>query len=138
MTSRFLGAICLLCLLVPCAADDGDNPSPVDLLMEQVSRDLKKLSRQLDNEASKPSSLQLVDAMIKANEEAKALNPSSVGDRTGDEREKYLARYREGMDELGQCLASLKAALLADDTGKAEELVEQAYGLRKKYHEELL
>jgi len=138
MTFLSLGAICLLCLLVPCVADDGENASPVDLLMEQVSRDLKKLSRQLDNEASKTSSLQLVDAMIEANDEAKALTPESVGDRTGEEREKYLARYREGMDELAQCLASLKAALLAGDAGKAEELVEEAYALRKKYHEELL
>lgn len=119
-------------------AEDEDKSSPVDLLMESISRDMKKLSRQFDNAASKASSLELVDAMIKANTEAKSLDPESVGDRAGAERDAYLARYREGMDELGQCLSSLKAALETDNTGDAEALIDKAYALRKKYHDELL
>jgi soluble cytochrome b562 len=119
-------------------AEDEDNPSPVDLLMESISRDMKKLSRQFDHAASKDSSLELVDGMIKANTEAKSLEPESVGDRAGAEREAYLARYREGMDELGQCLSSLKTALETDHTGEAEALIDKAYALRKQYHDELL
>lgn len=99
---------------------------------------MKKLSRQYDNEASLSSSLELLEQMIKANAEAATLIPESVGDRTGEEREKYLARYREGMAELGQCLSELKAALEANEIGQAEAFMEAAYALRDKFHDELL
>jgi len=128
----------LLCYAADVRADADENPSPVDLLMEQISRDLKKLSRQFDNKASLASSLALVDAMIKANNEAKGLVPESVGDRTGERREAYLARYREGMDELGRCLGSLKVALESGEHGTAEALIDEVHALRKKYHDELL
>lgn len=105
--------------------------------MGQVSRDLKKLSRQAGNKNSQASSLELIDAMIKANAEAAELTPESVGNRAGEEREKYLARYRDGMAELGGCLAKLKVALELNDAAQAEALIEEAYDLRKKYHTEL-
>lgn len=132
IAASLLGSICMI------QAEEEESSSPVDLLMEQISRDLKKLSRQFDNEASRTSSLELIDAMIKSNNEAKALVPESVGDRTGAERENYLVRYREGMDELGRCLASLKAAVSSGDAGQTEALIDEAYALRKKYHDELL
>lgn len=138
MTFRLFPALLVLACAAPCAAEDQEDSSPVDARMEQISRDLKKLSRQLGHEESKSTSVQLIEAMIKANNEAKNLTPESVGDRSGEEREKYLARYRQGMDRLAECLSSLKAAILADDTGKAEQLVEEAYALREKYHDELL
>ena len=131
-------AVCLLLLAPGSRAEEEDSASPVDVLMGRVSRDLKKLSRQFDNEAARASSLELVDNMIKANAEAATLVPESVGDRSGEERDKYLARYREGMADLGNVLVGLKAALEANDTGKAEALVDEAYALRKQYHEELL
>lgn len=131
-------ALCLGAQTILCLADEESPSSPVDLLMESISRDLKKLSRQFDNPASKASSRELVNAMIKANTGAKSITPESVGERTGAERETYLARYREGMEELGRCLADLKRALESDDHGAAEVLIEQVYGLRKKYHDELL
>lgn len=133
---RLLLALVLFTATAP--AEDDEPPSPVDILMESISRDLKKLSRQFDNAASKASSLQLVEAMIKANTEATALTPESVGDRAGAERESYLARYREGMEELSQCLAALKVALEKDNAGEAGALIDRAYALRKQYHDELL
>lgn len=135
---KFLLAALLAAAISTSLAEDEDESSPVDQLMESISRDMKKLSRQFDNAAAKASSLELVDAMIKANTQAKSLEPESVGDRAGAEREAYLARYREGMDELGQCLSSLKAALEIDNTGEAEAFIDKAYALRKKYHGELL
>ena len=131
-------AASLLCSTCIVRADEEEISSPVDLLMEQISRDLKKLSRQFDNEASRASSLELIDAMLKSNNEAKALVPESVGDRTGAERETYLRRYQEGMEELGRCLTSLKTALASGEAGKSEALIDEAYALRKKYHDELL
>ncbi|MFM7376218.1 MAG: cytochrome b562 [Chthoniobacterales bacterium] len=119
-------------------AESSDDSSPVEALMKRISRSMKKLSRQYDNEASLSSSLELLEQMIKANAEAATLIPESVGDRTGEEREKYLARYREGMAELGQCLSKLKAALEANEIGQAEALMEAAYALRDKFHDELL
>lgn len=139
-TLRPLYATILIALLsLPvCRGDDDEEDSPVDLRMEQVSRDLKKLSRQVENENSRDSSLGLVDSMIKANAEAVDLIPESVGDREGNERKKYLALYRHGMEELGECLAELKAAIEKNDTARAAELVEKAYDLREEYHKKLL
>ena len=133
-----LVAMMLTTWVTTCPAADDEQPSPVELLMECISRDMKKLSRQFDNASSKVSSLELVDAMIKANTEAKSLTPASVGTRTRTERDTYLTRYREGMDELARCLASLKAALETENTGEAEALIDRAYALRKQYHDELL
>ncbi len=133
-----VAVICLLLLVPAGRTEKEDAASPVDVLMGRISRDLKKLSRQFDNEAARASSLEFVDDMIKANAEAATLVPESVGDRSGEEREKYLARYREGMADLGKVLSDLKAALEANDAGKAEALIDEAYALRKKYHEELL
>lgn len=135
---RLLYATLLLLLSIPACRGDDEESSPVDLLMEQVSRDLKKLSRQFENPNSRDSSLELADAMIKANIEAAGLVPESVGEREGEEREKYLARYRHGMEELGKCFAALRSAIEADDSARAEELIDEAYALRKKYHTELL
>ena len=132
IAASLLGTTCMV------RADEEEISSPVDLLMEQISRDLKKLSRQFDKEASRASSLELIDAMLQSNNEAKALVPASVGDRTGAERETYLRRYQEGMEELGRCLTSLKTALASGDAGKTEALIDEAYALRKKYHDELL
>jgi len=129
---------CLLLFATAVRAEDDDGGSPVDALMDRIARGMKKLSRQFDSEAARTSSLELVGEMIKANAEAASLEPASVGDRSGEEREKYLARYAEGMAELGQCLANLKAALEAGDIGRVEELIDEAYALRKKYHDELL
>jgi len=106
--------------------------------MGMISRNMKKLSRQFENEASRPSSVELLNEMIKANAQAATLVPDSVGDRSGREREEYLARYREGMTELGKCLASLKTALEANDSGQADALIVEVYALRDKLHEELL
>lgn len=130
--------LCLLLLAAPGRAEDEDVGSPVDALMDRIARGMKKLSRQFDSEAARASSLEMVDEMIKANAEAAALKPASVGDRSGEEREKYLARYAEGMAELGRCLADLKTALESGDTTRVEELIDEAYALRKKYHDELL
>jgi soluble cytochrome b562 len=136
---RTVFLLCSILLAAPAfsRADDEENESPVDLLMGQVSRDLKKLSRQAGNKNSQASSLELIDAMIKANAEAAELTPESVGNRAGEEREKYLARYSDGMAELGGCLAKLKVALESNDAAQAEALIEEAYDLRKKYHTEL-
>ncbi|MEY3481369.1 MAG: hypothetical protein RIQ71_2144 [Verrucomicrobiota bacterium] len=139
LTARTILAAGILLLTVSFGrAESDEESSPVEMLMGKISRNMKKLSRQFDNDASRSSSLELVDEMIKANAQAASLVPDSVGERSGGEREKYLARYREGMAELGKCLASLKAALEANEPGQAEALMDEAYALRDKFHEELL
>lgn len=118
-------------------AEEESDSSPVDLLLEQVSRDLKKLSRQFENPASRESSLALADALIEAASKAKQLEPESVGDRTGAEREEYMALYHQGMDALLVQFQTLKAALEKEEPGTAEAAIEEAYALREKYHTEL-
>lgn len=138
MLKQALLALFLAGFLIVSPAGADDASSPVDLLMENISRDLKKLSRQIGNASLRTSSIKLVDAMIVANSDAAALVPESVGGRSGAEREKYLARYRAGMEEMGKCLALLKTALLDQNDGQAEILIELVYSLREKYHQELL
>lgn len=118
-------------------AGDEDESSPVDLLLEQVSRDLKKLSRQFDNPASRDSSLALADQLIEAASKARGLQPESAGGRSGEERERYMALYHRGMDALLAQFQTLKTAIEADETGSAEAAIEEAYSLREKYHTEL-
>ena len=118
-------------------AEDEDTSSPVDLLLEQVSRDLKKLSRQFDNPESRGSSLTLADRLIEAASKARGLQPESAGGRSGEELEKYMALYHQGMDALLAQFQTLKTAIEAGETGSAEAAIEEAYALREKYHTEL-
>ena len=129
-------AVAIFSTASPHAEEENDS-SPVDLLLEQVSRDLKKLSRQFENPASRESSLALADALIEATSKAKQLEPESVGDRSGAEREEYMALYRQGMDALLVQFQTLKAALEKEEPGTAEAAFEEAYALREKYHTEL-
>jgi soluble cytochrome b562 len=118
-------------------AGEEDQPSPVDLLMEQMSRDLKKLSRQFDNPASRESSLSLADGLIEVTLKAKAIDPESIGKRTGAERDEYMALYHRGMDALLNQFQALKKALEEDEAGLAEAAMEEIYALREKYHKDL-
>ena len=122
----------------PRAAEEDEQGSPVDLLMEQVSRDMKKLSRQFDNPASRDSSLALADELISATTKAKGMQPQSVGEMKGMTPEEYMALYHQGMDALLEQFHALKKALEADEIGLAEAAMEQAYSLREEYHRKLL
>jgi soluble cytochrome b562 len=119
-------------------AEEDEQGSPVDLLMEQVSRDMKKLSRQFDNPASRDSSLALADELISATTKAKGMQPQSVGEMKGMTPEEYMALYHQGMDALLEQFHALKKALEADEIGLAEAAMEQAYSLREEYHRKLL
>ena len=119
-------------------AEEDEQGSPVDLLMEQVSRDMKKLSRQFDNPASRDSSLALADELISATTKAKGMQPQSVGEMKGMTPEEYMALYHKGMDALLEQFHALKKALEADEIGLAEAAMEQAYSLREEYHRKLL
>lgn len=134
-TLALLTAVIFLC--AGARAEEEDQPSAVDLLLEQVSRDLKKLSRSFDNPASRESSLKLADSLIESTTKAKALEPESAQRHSGAEREKYMALYHQGMDALLRQFETLKKALEADEPGAAEAAIEEAHALREKYHLEL-
>lgn len=114
-----------------------DKSSPVDLLMEQMSRDMKKLSRQVENPASRDKSLSLADGLIDATNEAKALKPESAGQRTGQELADYLALYQKGLDALAEQFQILKKAIESEDIAAAEIALEEAWALRERYHRDL-
>ena len=119
-------------------AEEEEQGSPVDLIMEQVSRDMKKLSRQFDNPASRDSSLVLADELISAASKAKGMQPESMGEMEGMTPEEYMALYHKGMDALLEQFQALRKALEADEVGLAEAAMEQAYSLREEYHRKLL
>lgn len=119
-------------------AEEDEQGSPVDLLMEQVSRDMKKLSRQFDNPASRDSSLALADELISATTKAKGMQPQSIAEIEGMTPEEYMALYHKGMGALLEQFHALKKALEADEIGLAEAAMEQAYSLREEYHRKLL
>ncbi len=137
LSLRFFTIAAVAILSVGARAEDEDASSPVDLLLEQVSRDLKKLSRQLDNPESRASSLSLADQLIEATSKARGLQPESAGERSGEELERYMALYHQGMDALLAQFQTLKTAIEADEPGSAEAAIEEAYSLREKYHTEL-
>ena len=110
-------------------AEEEEQGSPVGLIMEQVSRDMKKLSRQFDNPASRDSSLVLADEWMQ---------PESMGEMEGMTPEEYMALYHKGMEALLEQFQALRKALEADEVGLAEAAMEQAYSLREEYHRKLL
>ncbi len=119
-------------------AEEDEQGSPVDLLMEQVSRYMKKLSRQFDNPASRDSSLALADELISATTKAKEMQPQSMAEMEGMTPEEYMTLYQKGMDALLEQFHALKKALEADEIGLAEAAMEQSYSLREEYHRKLL
>ena len=125
-------------LCVGLQAEEEEQGSPVGLIMEQVSRDMKKLSRQFDNPASRDSSLVLADELISAASKAKGMQPESMGEMEGMTPEEYMALYHKGMEALLEQFQALRKALEADEVGLAEAAMEQAYSLREEYHRKLL
>lgn len=138
MTKRTLVSLmALLSLLAPASFGEDEQSSPVDTLMEQMSRDMKKLSRQVDNPAARERSLSLADGLIEASNKAKALVPESAGERSGQELNDYLSLYQRGLDALLEQFKTLKQAIEADDSAAAEAALEEAWSLREHYHREL-
>jgi soluble cytochrome b562 len=138
---RFLPATLAVILLATVPAVWGEEevpPSAVELHMDQMSRDLKKLSRRLDAPGQKDACLALVDSALAANAACQKLVPASAGERSGKELEDYLALYQQGLAELEASLQKLRRALADGNMAGAAEELDAAYDLRKRYHQKLL
>jgi len=106
--------------------------------MDQMSRDLKKLSRRLDTLGQKDACLALVDSALAANAACQKLVPASAGDRRGKDLDDYLALYQQGLAELEASLQKLRRDLADGNMAAAAEELDAAYDLRKRYHKKLL
>ena len=130
--------VLLLSLLLPLKvfAAEGKE-SPVRDQMEAISRSFRTLNRQYADPAQKQSSLELVDAIQKHAETAKALTPSKAEKMSGDEQAKYLDKFHNHLDELIKEIGALKAAIAADKTDVAKVEMDKITQLRNSSHKDL-
>lgn len=140
-TSTLLLSLICAALVAPCtrAADAGHHHEEQTELgdhMEKLSSAYKRLGRQIEDASKNEDSLKLV-ATIRTNAEAALkLQPAKTADLPADQREKFVAGYREKMQAFLADVTKLEAALKAGKNDEAKQLLATMKQDQREGHKE--
>ena len=117
-------------------ADTEKPKSALGIEMEAMNKSLRLLRRQVSDPSKKDSSLALVANMEKNAATAKSLVPARAKDVPENEREKFIAGYQSGIDELIHELAKVEEAIRGDRGDESKKLLDELQSIKRKSHEE--
>lgn len=113
-----------------------ENVTELGQWMDKMGSAFRKLRRQITTPEANASSRELMAVMIDAATHARELTPEKTAEIPEADREKYVAAYREKMDELLGKLRDIDAAFAANDNAKADQLVRELRGIQREGHKE--
>ncbi len=131
--------LALLFVSMPFAqADHHEGEEEETALEEQMSganKAWRSIRRQIKDPAKNASTLALV-AKVKASfTNAVDMTPMLAEERSGEDKEKFVAGFQKAMKRTIGLVGDLEKALKAGDNAKAEEIVAKLNDSRKKGHE---
>jgi soluble cytochrome b562 len=120
-------------LAVPCFADDTDTPLSKE--MSALNKAYRALKRGLADAAKKDENLALIEKMKVANTNALKYAPKMADEKSGAEKEKFIAEYKAMTEEMNKDIDALKAAVVGGKTEDAQKIVEKLDAAKKEGHE---
>jgi soluble cytochrome b562 len=116
------------------AAPDKEDKTPLDRRMDRMSRALRTLKKQMTDAAQNESSLKLVKGIEAGTKASMELIPAKAADLPEDQKAKFIADYKAGLQGMLDELAKLEAAFQAGNNDEAVKLVAEIEALEKKDH----
>jgi soluble cytochrome b562 len=116
------------------AAPDTEKKTDLDLRMDKVSKAFRKLRKQVADPTQNASSLDLLATMQAALKEAVDLTPEKADDVPADQRAKFIADYKAGIQGMLDEFSKLGDALTAGKNDDAAKIVADIFALEKKDH----
>ncbi len=138
-TFRFvLSMIALALVLGPVtalqAADD-DKPKEMKDHMEIISRNMKKLKKDVADSSKNEASAKLAAEACTHAAAAKGFVPEKAKEVPADKREKFVAEFKAMMDELIANFKKLEAALKEGKNDEAQKIYDTLMGMKKTGHD---
>jgi soluble cytochrome b562 len=120
----------------PAAAPGDDKKTELEERMTKMNKAFRKLRKQVADPAQTASSLDLVATMQEAAKESLDLTPEKAADIPDDQKAKFMADYKAGIQAMQDELTKLSDALTAGKNADAAKIVADMFDLEKKSHKE--
>jgi soluble cytochrome b562 len=117
-------------------APDTEKKTDLDLRMDKVGKALRKLRKQVADPTQNAASLDLLATMQGALKEAADLTPEKAADVPADQRDKFIADYKAGLQGMQDEFTKLGDALTAGKNDDAAKIVADILALEKKDHKD--
>jgi len=118
------------------AAPDDEKKTELEMRMDRVGKAFRKLRKQVADPAQNASSLELASKMAAAFKEAEDLTPEKAMDLPVDQRPKFIADYKAGLQAMEDQVSKLSDALTAGKNDVATSIVADMFSMEKKDHKE--
>jgi soluble cytochrome b562 len=120
----------------PAAAPGEEKKTELEERMSKMGKAFRKLRKQVADPAQNASSLELVATMQQAAKESLDLTPEKAADIPEDQKAKFIADFKAGIQGMQDELAKLSDALTAGKNDDAAKIVTEMFELEKKDHKE--
>jgi len=118
------------------AAPDTEKKTELELRMDKVGKALRKLRKQVADPTQNAASLDLLATMQAALKEAADLTPAKADDVPADQRDKFIADYKAGIQGMQDEFTKLGDAITAGKNDDAAKIVADILALEKKDHKD--
>ncbi len=118
------------------AADTEKPETELAREMKGMSKDFKTLKKQISDPSQKASSLALIADMEKHAKAARELTPANTAKVPEADKAKWMADYKKQIDDLIATYDKLEAAVSADKTADAADIMTKALSQKRDGHEE--
>jgi soluble cytochrome b562 len=116
------------------AAGDKEVKTDLDKKMDVVGKNLRKLKKQVSDSSQNDSSLQLLATMEGALKDAMNMTPEKAADLPDDEKAKFMADFKAGLNGMLDEFTKLETAIKAGQNDDAVKIVAEIEALEKKDH----
>jgi soluble cytochrome b562 len=121
---------------MPAAAPDKEVKTELDTKMGRMSRALRALKKQASDATMNESSLKLVASIVAGTKASMDLTPAKAADLPEDQKAKFIADYKAGLQGMLDELSLLEGAFKAGDNAGAVKLIADIEALEKKDHKQ--
>jgi soluble cytochrome b562 len=117
------------------AADD-EKKTELETKMDRMGKAFRKLRKQVADPTQNASSIDLASKMLAAAKEAELLTPEKAADLPEDQRPKFVADFKAGIQAMEDEIQKLSDALTAGKNDVAASIVADMGAMEKKGHKE--
>jgi len=117
-------------------APEKEKKTELELRMGRIGKAYRKLRKQVSDPSQNAASLELIATIQAAAQEAVQFTPAKAEDLPEDQRAKFTADFKAGINKLQDLFAKLKDAISADKNDEAVKIVADISALEKEDHKQ--
>ena len=118
------------------AAPSSEDKTDLDKQMDTISKAMRKLKKQLPDATQNDSSLTLIGQMIDGAKGSLTMTPAKAADLPDDQKAKFVADYKAGIQGLVDKLTALQDLVKAGKTDEAVATLADIGKYEGKEHKE--